>query len=58
MSENGNIIDFPFARSADHPDIAKETKAFCLPHSNPIFSHDPRIKCCYDCWHNPWHYTR
>ena len=28
MAENGNAIDFPFARSVDHPDIAKEIKDF------------------------------
>ena len=28
MTENGNATDFPFARSVDHPDIAKEIKDF------------------------------
>ena len=35
MSENGNTIDFPFARSVDHPYIANETKAFFIPPATP-----------------------
>ena len=31
MSGNGNVVDFPFAYSVNHPYIAKEIKAFCVP---------------------------
>ena len=35
MAENGNAIDFPFTRSMDHPDIAKEIRDFFLPPATP-----------------------
>ena len=57
MSGNGNVVDFPFACSIDHPDFAKEIKILYVP-SNPTSVYNWRIVRCYNGWYHPWHYTR
>ena len=41
LSENGNVIDFPFAQSSDYPEIAAAIKGFFSPSGTPSSSSNP-----------------
>ena len=35
LAENGNVVDFPFAQSSTHPELAKEIRAVFVPEFPP-----------------------